>query len=558
MSAAQTPRGVTIVLVNRDSTPATLQTLDALARTIPPGAADIMVVDDGSGESARAELRRSGVHLVETERAAILPALNLGIRLAGANDVVRLQPGILPLDSGWLEALRDRASREPRAGIIGAKTLLPDGRILSCGRRLVNALGIRDHHCNLGFAEPDLGQHDGVGQLDGALGTLAYYRRPMLEAVGGGVDESYAPLWWDDDDLCIAARAQGYEVVLEPRARAVVADAPYERPYDAAAKALALQRHAAHWEAKWGWNPEFPDLHRIRARWGHTAVCWRVGDGLRDTWPADEPPVDLLVVTWNNLKRLRPFLESLGRTRYPNAALHLLDNGSTDGTAEFLAAFDGAGYPLRVTCHRAPVNVGLPAAMNWLLALSHAPLVARLDDDVLLDPDWLPRMVEDLREHPFAGVVGAKVNDLDDPARIQCAEFRFWPATQGHEGERDEGRYDVLSLSNHVRGCALLYRRKAIQRAGAFDIRFSPSQWDDPDHHVALRAAGYDVLYDGRIRVLHPLTNGADRSPRAVANSVANYHKLLGKWGRDVFEVLERGLDLAGRSETHRATEAAT
>lgn len=553
MSGEPTSGGISILVVNRDCAAATLRTLDAVGSTVSPGEAELLVVDDGSEESERAPLRRPGIRLIEMPRAGILPALNRGLREAGRNDVIRLQPGILPLDPGWVQALRERARREPSAGIIGGKTLLADGRILSCGRRLVHPLGIRDHHCNLGFAEPDLGQHDAAGRLDGTLGTVAWYRRSMLESVGGGVDERFAPLWWDDDDLCLAARSQGFEVLLEPRVRAVVADAPYERPYDAAAKAVVLQRHAAYWESKWGWNPEFPDLHRIRSLWGRTAVCWRVGDGLLDDWAEDEPPVDLLLVTWNNLKRLRPCLESLARTRYPRVTLHVLDNGSTDGSAAHLAALGGGGYPLPLRLHTLPVNVGLPAAMNWLLASSDAPLVARLDDDVLLEPDWLSRMVEDLRDHPYAGVVGAKVNDLDDPGRIQCAQFRFWPAAQGHEGERDEGAHDLLLLSNHVRGCALLYRRKAIQRAGPFDIRFSPSQWDDPDHHVAIRAAGYDVLYDGRIRALHPLTSGADRSPRAVANSMANYHKLLGKWGRDVFEVLERGLDLADRAETHRA-----
>jgi len=69
------------------------------------------------------------------------------------------------------------------------------------------------------------------------------------------------------------------------------------------------------------------------------------------------------------------------------------------------------------------------------------------------------------------------------------------------------------------------------------DARFSPSQFDDPDHHLALLQAGYEVLDEGRVRVAHKLNNGLARSHAAIANQIANQSKMRGKWGADVYEI---------------------
>jgi hypothetical protein len=78
-----------------------------------------------------------------------------------------------------------------------------------------------------------------------------------------------------------------------------------------------------------------------------------------------------------------------------------------------------------------------------------------------------------------------------------------------------------------------------------FDLRYSPSQFDDPDHHLAVAAAGYEILYDGRVGVVHKLNNGLARSYAALSNQQGNAAKMYGKWGSDVFEVLEKSLDLS-------------
>jgi glycosyltransferase involved in cell wall biosynthesis len=88
-----------------------------------------------------------------------------------------------------------------------------------------------------------------------------------------------------------------------------------------------------------------------------------------------------------------------------------------------------------------------------------------------------------------------------------------------------------------------VYRRDVLKKAGLFDLRFSPSQYDDPDHHIALAVQGYEILYDGRVGVVHALNSGAGQTFAAIANKNANQEKLFGKWGPEIWMILDRSLD---------------
>jgi len=507
---------------------------------------DLYVWDDGSTDGGADILKELqvyyGFQLFCEKRQGVAVALNRLFELANGRDVVRMHGDVVVLTPKWAQRLRATAAAFPGAGVIGVKTILPNGRIQSCGRMIARPLGIRDAHSNLFWNEQNRPFADKVVAVDSVTGTFAFYRAEAIRQTGG-VDVKYTPAGMEDDDFCLMARAKNFDVVSDPLIEVAhaVSYPPSEKH-----KAL-LRRHYQHWERKWGWNPEFPDAHDIRKLWGNTKIAWQIGrERLVSKSNDTKPPVDWLLVTWNNLAKLKNCLQSLAGTDYPNARLLVLDNGSTDGTGEYLANLAASGFPFPVQIESLPVNIGLPPALNILLARSTAPFLARLDDDIEVAPDWIALMLEDLRRFPFAGCVGGKILESSSD-KIQLADCRFWEAPQDMYGTPDTGQFDYLAVTNHVRGCCNLYTREAFRVAGSFDIRYNPSQFDDPDHQVALRAAGFDVIYDGRITVRHHMNTGVDSSPKGYANFLANRHKLFGKWNEDVFEILDRGLDISGR-----------
>jgi GT2 family glycosyltransferase/glycosyltransferase involved in cell wall biosynthesis/tetratricopeptide (TPR) repeat protein len=553
-------RPVSIVIPNYNGAATVRACVESIFDTIRHPQWELIVVDDGSTDRSLELLEQiKGIKLIRQKHQGAARALNTGFAAAGRNDVVRVHSDVAIETADWLNCFLETLEAQPKAGVVGAKLVFPDNRIYALGRNLVSGFGWHERHCDRMAFAPDSAKPGAAQEVDAVPGALAFYRREVIEAAGG-MDENYAPGWTDDDDFCIAARVNGYKVIVQPAVRAVHfarAWAPTSGVYFSdqlervrrltwEVKQNVRKIHAAYWEKKWGWHPAHPDLNEIRRLYGHTELCWRIGEAMRfqpRQWP---PTVDAAIVTWNNLPVLRRCLESLARTDYPRDRFEVfvVDNASKDGTAECLRQL-ATSFPFRLHVIASPVNTGCPIGLNWGVIQGQGEIVARLDDDIVVPPNWLRDLVENFRRRPYAGCVGPKFINDNARAAIQCTEFRHFPNVHGHEDEADAGQADYVARTGHIRGCCNLYRRDVFQRCDLFDLRYTPSQFDDPDHQLAVTGAGYEIIYDGRVSVVHKLTNGMIRSHAAIANGVGNMQKMYGKWGPNIFEVVEKSLDLS-------------
>ena len=525
---------------------------------------EILVVDGGSDDGGLEWLEQQpDVRVIRMDERGVAAAVNSGIAQSGRRDVVRLHSDVIMETDGWLRLLAEAARDLPRAGVVGGQLLLPDDRIQSAGRSFITGVGLFERFADRKAFQSRIADGKPV-EVDGVPGALCYMTREALDATGG-LDESYWPIYLDDDDFCLMARRKGFKVYVHEGVEGVHHTSTWTPTTNQhvhsirgrgvkleqlnGIKTLARNLHLEHWIEKWGFNPRFPDLSEIRRLYGETEICWRIGEPMRYREPADWPPtVDVAMVTWNNLAVLKRCMNSLAKTSYPaeKVRVHITDNGSLDGTLEYLNSLrEEDAFPFRIELHCLPVNTGCPIGFNWSIAHGQGELVARLDDDVILPPEWLESLVGTFRRRPFAGAVGPKI--LNDTAHndIQCAGFRMYPFVYGHENEPDVGQADYVARTSHVRGCCNIYRRDTLADCGLFDLRFSPSQADDPDHHAALRVSGWEIIYDGRVGVIHALNSGAGRTYAAISNQVANQTKLAGKWGREIWRILDQSLELS-------------
>ena len=242
------------------------------------------------------------------------------------------------------------------------------------------------------------------------------------------------------------------------------------------------------------------------------------------------PPPPLALYSWNKADVLRQTLLSLRDTEGVHAPVFVLDNGSTDGTADMLRTLgdtwpvaegtseDSAGPGLRVLS--LPVNIGAPAARNWLLSLPeirrHGSVIF-LDDDLLLEPGWLHSLRAAAHAHPQAAVLGCRIVDHTPPQRTQCADFFLLPQEQGTRSFLDLQEHIFLHCDSMGSSDSLLtaYTRPCLSVSGCchwlrldkypsgFDVRFSPSQFDDPERDMRVALAGQEVLYVGQTRIRH-------------------------------------------------------
>ncbi|WP_320170135.1 glycosyltransferase [Maridesulfovibrio sp.] len=245
-----------------------------------------------------------------------------------------------------------------------------------------------------------------------------------------------------------------------------------------------------------------------------------------------------------------------------NVHIFALDNGSSDSTPQVMNNWkDKLGD--KFTAVRLPVNIGAPAARNWLKNMPETQAfdyVAYLDDDAILPWDWQARISAAVEQYPDAGVWGCKVvnrgqeeviqhadlhlretpGDFDDPLR--CFEFSY---IDPYNQDLDYGQYDFSRPCLSVTGCFHLFRRSVLDEVGDFDLRFAPTQYDDVDHDFMLASAGRTAVYQGNLKVLHKRKSGlestADRAARG--SGAGNVLKLESKYSaEDVRGIIERDI----------------
>lgn len=227
--------------------------------------------------------------------------------------------------------------------------------------------------------------------------------------------------------------------------------------------------------------------------------------------PATTPRVVLATATYNGRHLLEALLPSVAAQRFREFRVVVVDDASTDGTADWLAA----AWP-EAELIALQSNVGVTAAFNVCVrAAQGAEFLALVNNDVELEPDWLGTLVGVLETHRDAAAASGKLLRPDERGVIDRAgdQLHWSSACFGRgAGERDRGQYDDAAEVFSVGGAAALYRMDAFQRVGPFDEDFF-TYLEDVDWGFRARLAGYGARYEPRALGLHhgSATLGDDR-----------------------------------------------
>ncbi len=129
--------------------------------------------------------------------------------------------------------------------------------------------------------------------------------------------------------------------------------------------------------------------------------------------PSTSPPVSIIVLNWNGLAYLPACLAALGQQTYRNFELLIVENGSTDGSRDYLATpdlFARLGFaPAQVRVLPSPTNLGFSGGNNFAYQQASGDYIATLNNDTIPHPDWLAAMVAVLPSHREGQGVGASL-----------------------------------------------------------------------------------------------------------------------------------------------------
>jgi GT2 family glycosyltransferase len=267
--------------------------------------------------------------------------------------------------------------------------------------------------------------------------------------------------------------------------------------------------------------------------------------------PEDCGEASVLVYSWNKADLLAETLESLFASDIGRARVFALNNGSTDHTDRVLSRAARRFGADRFHIETLPVNVGAPAARNWLLSLPgvrETRWAAFLDDDIVLPGDWLLRLLGPVRGRDDIGAVGCRITAAAPPYGLQSADYNLFPMPPREPepgalpnrvpvydncaGSVDTGLFTYTRPCLSVSGCCHLVNLRSIGRTGPFDLRYTPSQFDDLDRDLRASLDGTPALYVGGLAVRHVQHSSLARSrtARQIGQVMGNKLKLDTKY----------------------------
>ncbi len=186
--------------------------------------------------------------------------------------------------------------------------------------------------------------------------------------------------------------------------------------------------------------------------------------------------VTIQIVTWNSRKFLKDCLDSVFNQTFKNFSVLIIDNGSNDGTIEFIQERYLKEQNKQIFLFRNNKNLGFSQAHNQGFSLSQPDFILVMNPDIILEPDFLQEIIKTAEKKKRVGSFGGKILKIE-LGDVECDEkiktkiidstglkiLKTRHIIDRGRGDEDKGQYDKSNNVFGISGACVLYRTQALE-----------------------------------------------------------------------------------------------
>jgi len=236
------------------------------------------------------------------------------------------------------------------------------------------------------------------------------------------------------------------------------------------------------------------------------------------------PKVTVAILCMNSREHLEPLFQSLKEQTYKDFDTIVSDNGSTDGTVEWLQE-----HNIRFVANGK--NLGFSGGMNIALRNVKTEYVVTLNDDMKLEPRCIEELVKAADADKTIGTIQGKILNWDGTKIDMIGTQITYGSMIARKGVgKPATDFSTSGYIDNAGAGGTLFRMEVLEQIGFFDESFNPAYYEDADLNERIKKAGYKLFYQPTALVYHH--HGATLKkmrPQASLSSHRNRYRLLKK-----------------------------